>query len=92
MEYRTPKVLEKKPIIAGFDLKIIVVIASCFLLFLFTVFSSFLFSLIFIFFAVAYIKIVKKYPNKGELKMILKYKSNTQCIRINEPLKKLLNN
>jgi type IV secretory pathway VirB3-like protein len=90
MEYRTPKVLEKKPIIAGFDLKIIVVISGCFLLFLFTVFSSFLLSLVFIFFAMAYIKVQKKYPNKGQLKMVLKYNTNIQCIRINEPIKNLL--
>lgn len=90
MEYKTPKVLEKKPVIAGFDLKTIVVIAACVLLFVFTVFSSFLLSITFILVGVIYVKIQKKYPNKGQLSTLLKYNSSVKCIRIEKPINTLL--
>ncbi len=90
MEYKTPKVLEKKPVVAGFDLKTIVVIAASVLLFVFTVFSSFLMSLIFIAIGSIYVYINKKYPQKGELITLLKYGSSTKCIRINTQIKSLI--
>lgn len=90
MEYKTPKVLEKKPVIAGFDLKTIVVVAACFLLFLFTVFASFILSLSFILIAVVFLKIQKKYPQKGQLSTLIKYNSSVKCIRIEQSIKSLL--
>ena len=90
MEYRTPKVLEKKPVIGGFDLMTIVVIAGCFLAFLFTVFASFFGSLVFILIAVVYVKIQKKYPQKGELSTLLKYNSSIKCIRVDQSITTLL--
>jgi hypothetical protein len=87
MEYKTPKVLEKKTVIAGLDLKIIVVISACLLLFLFTVFKSFLLASLFIAIAIGYLKIQTKYPGKGQLKMLIKYKIGIQCIRIHQPMK-----
>jgi len=90
MEYRTPKVLEKKPVIGGFDLMTIVVIAGCFLAFLFTVFASFFGSLVFILIAVVYVKIQKKYPQKGELSTLLKYNSSIKCIRVDQAITTLL--
>ncbi|GAA0716325.1 hypothetical protein GCM10009430_11920 [Aquimarina litoralis] len=90
MEYKTPKVLEKKPVIAGFDLVTIVVIAVCSILFLFTVFVSFLLSIVFIGIAVVFVKIQKKYPQKGQLSTLLKYNSSIKCVRIEQPLRSLL--
>lgn len=90
MEYKTPKVLEKKPVIAGFDLMTIVVISVCSILFLFTVFVSFLLSILFIGIAVLFVKIQRKFPQKGQLSTLLKYNSSTKCIRIEQPLSSLL--
>ncbi|OEK07363.1 hypothetical protein A8C32_18170 [Flavivirga aquatica] len=90
MEYKTPKVLEKKPVIAGFDLKTIVVISACFLLFLFTVFASFFLSLSFILIAAIYIKIQKKYPERGELSILIKYTTSVKCIEVNQPIISLI--
>ncbi|WP_025741798.1 hypothetical protein [Aquimarina pacifica] len=90
MEYKTPKVLEKKPVIGGFDLMTIVIIAGCFLAFLFTVFASFLGSLVFILTAVIYVKIQKKYPKKGELSTLLKYNSSIKCVQVDQPITALL--
>jgi hypothetical protein len=90
MEYRTPKVLEKKPVIGGFDLMTIVVISGCFLAFLFTVFASFLGASVFIIIAVVYVKVQKKYPQKGELSTLLQYNSSIKCIRVDQPLKHLI--
>ncbi len=90
MEYKTPKVLEKKPVIGGFDLMTIVIIAGCFLAFLFTVFASFLGSLVFILIGMAYVKIQKKYPKKGELSTLLKYNSSIKCIQVDQPITTLI--
>lgn len=90
MEYKTPKVLEKKPVIAGFDLKTIVIILACALSFVFTVFTSFLLSLAFIVIAIVYVKIQKKYPKKGQLTTLLKYNSSIKCIRVNQQIKTLI--
>ena len=90
MEYKTPKVLEKKPVIGGFDLKTIVVIVVCTLLFVFTVFKSFIMSLLFIAIGVVYVKIQKKYPEKGQLSTLLKYNSSIKCIHINKQIKCLV--
>ncbi|UOB18432.1 hypothetical protein [Abyssalbus ytuae] len=90
MEYKTPKVLEKKPVIAGSDLGTIVISSACLLLFVFTVFTSFLASLVFIAIAVMNIIIKKKYPQRGQLKMVVKHHTSVQCIRINKPIKLLI--
>jgi hypothetical protein len=90
MNYRTPKALEKEPIIAGQDLKSIVVIASCFLLFLFTVFTSFLLAFLCLCVPVIYLKIKKTFPNKGQLKIFIKYKTSIQCVRANKSIKDLI--
>jgi predicted membrane protein len=90
MSYRTPKVLEKKPLVAGQDLQSIVVIATCFLLFLFTVFSSFILALLFLAIGAIYIKIQNMFPNKGQLITFIKYKSTVQCTRVDTPITKLL--
>lgn len=88
--YRTPKVLEKKPIVAGQDLKTIIILVACFLLFLFSIFKSFLLALIWLCIAIVYLKIQNAFPQKGQLIMFLKYKTTIQCVRINEPLNNLL--
>lgn len=90
MEYKTPKVLEKKPVIAGFDLKTIVVMVSCLLLFLFTVFTSFLLSTLFILLGILYIRIQQKYPQKGQLKLLIRFRSEAQCVRMQLPLSVLI--
>ncbi|GAA4277183.1 hypothetical protein [Aquimarina mytili] len=90
MEFKTPKVLEKKPVIAGFDLKTIVIIIVSVLLFVFTVFVSFFMSLLSLSVGIFYVYITKKYPKKGELTRLLKYNSSTKCIRVNQQIKSLI--
>lgn len=90
MEYRTPKVLEKKPVIGRFDLKAVMVIVICTLAAVFTVFTSFLLSIGFIAICVVYLKIDRKYPKEGELTRLLKYNSSVKCVRINQQIKSLI--
>ena len=90
MEYKTPKVLEKKPVVAGFALKTIVIIVSCALIALFTFFTSYLLSILCILAGVIYVKIEKKYPERGQLVTLLKYTSSTKCIRVNQPITSLI--
>ncbi len=92
MEYKTPKVLEKKPVIAGYDLQTIVIIVASILLFVFTIFKSFLLSLIFLALGAAYVYINKKFPQKGELTTLLKYNSSTKCIRVDQQIKTMVKN
>lgn len=90
MEYRIPKVLEKKPVVGGFDLKAVMVIVICTLAAVFTVFTSFLMSMVFIAICVVYLRIDKKYPKQGELTRLLKYQSSVKCVRINQQIKTLI--
>lgn len=90
MEYKTPKVLEKKPVIGRFDLKAVMVIAICTLGAVFTLFASPLLSIGFIGICVVYLRIDKKYPQQGELNRLLKYQSSTKCVRINQQIKTLI--
>lgn len=90
MEYKTPKVLEKKPVVAGFDLKAVMIIVMCVLGAVFTVFVSFLLSIGFIAICIVYLRIDKKYPQEGELMRILKYNSSVKCVRINQQIKSLI--
>lgn len=90
MEYKTPKVLEKKPVVAGFDLKAVMIIVMCVLGAVFTVFVSFLLSIGFIAICIVYLRIDKKYPQEGELMRILKYNTSIKCVRINQQIKSLI--
>ncbi len=90
MEYKTPKALEKKPVIAGFDLKTIVIIAVTALLSLFTVFTSIYIPILLILITISYIKIQKKYPERDEFLNTIKYTTSIKCIRINKPITSLI--
>lgn len=90
MEYKTPKVLEKKPVVAGYELKVILVMTMSLLLFLFTIFKSVLLSLFFLGLGIGYLKIQRKYPNRGELATFLKFRTATHCVREHQPLRTLL--
>lgn len=90
MEYRTPKVLEKKPVVGSFDLQTAIIIVICTLAAVFTLFVSFLMSLVFIAIAVIYLRLNSRYPRKGELNQLLKYNSSLKCIRINQEIKSLI--
>jgi hypothetical protein len=85
-EYKIPKVLEKRPVIAGFDLSSIVVLTASSLMFVFTAFKSLLLSLLFLIVAIAYVKIKKKYPRKGQVKTLIRYNSSAQCVRIDRTI------
>ncbi len=92
MEYKTPKVLDKKPVVAGFDLKTVVIIVASILLFVFTVFASFLLSLVFLAIGGTYLYINKKFPQKGELSTLLKYNSSIKCIRADQQIRTMVKN
>ncbi len=90
MKFKTPKVLEKKPIVAGFELKMVVIIVSCTMLFIFTVFTNVLFSLLFPTILSVFIYINNKYPREGELKRLINYKIGVKCIRFNKNLESII--
>lgn len=90
MEYKTPKVLEKKPIVAGFNLKMVVIIVVCSLLFMFMVFTNFLISLIFPIVAGGYVYMEKKYPGPGELTKVITYQTAVKCIHIDQNIRHMI--
>ena len=90
MEHRTPKVLEKKPVIAGLDLLSVVVIAICAILFLFTIFTVPLVSILFLGLTIGYVYINKKYPKKGQLAAVLKFNFGVKCYRAQRPLRSFI--
>lgn len=90
MEYKAPKVLEKKPVIGRFDLKAVMVIVICSLAAVFLLFTSILLSIASVGICVLYLKIDKKYPQQGELTRLLRYQSSVKCVRVNQQLKSLI--
>ena len=91
MTYRTPKELEKSPVIGGFDLKTVLVIAAALLAFVFTMMTSFIISLIFPLIAYAYFAFVSKFKKEGEFVNFMKYIMEPNCIQANTGIKELLN-
>ena len=90
MEYKTPKVLERKPIVGGFNLKVVIIIVGCSLLFLFTVYTNFFISLIFPAIAVTFVYMEKKYPGKGELLKVISYQAATKCIHVDRDITQMI--
>lgn len=90
MKFKTPKVLERKPIIGGFDLQLVIIMVICIMLFLFTVFTNFLLSLIFPLILVVLLVIKKKYPKKGDFIEFIKYNREYKCIIFDKKVKELL--
>ncbi|MDH7445843.1 hypothetical protein [Aquimarina sp. 2201CG14-23] len=92
MEFRPPKVLEKKPSVAGFDIKIAVVIVVGGILFLFAAIANFLVALIIPLIVFPYVQIELKFPGEGEFLTFIQYQSGVKCIRINQKIKGLVMN
>ncbi len=92
MNYRTPKVLEKKPIVMGLDLKMVVVCVLGIMLFLFTIFTYFFVAFIFPIISGGYLMVCKKYSGKKELVNLIKFQSGIKCIHINKSIKDMVKN
>lgn len=90
MEFQVPKVLERKPIIAGYDLQTAIVIIIGALLFLFTVFSHFFIALAIPVLIVPFVHIQTKYPKEGEFMDLIKYNSGSKCIQANIKIELLM--
>ncbi len=90
MEYKVPKVLEKEPEVQGFNIVKIGIIVMCGLGFLFTAFTKFFVSLIFLAIAGVYFGITSRFPGKGELSQYIKYTTGSHCIKHDIPLKQLI--
>lgn len=91
MEYKTPKTLEKEPLIFGYPVVSGMIVVICFMLFLFIVFKEVLLSLIFLIIPILYLYIIKKYPRKGEFKeFFFDFKIGVQCIRFDDKLENLI--
>jgi len=90
MNYKTPKVLEKKPIVMGLDLKMVVVCVLGVMLFIFTVFTHFFVAFIFPILTGVYLMIDKRYPGNKELVNFVKFQSGIKCIHINKSIKHLI--
>lgn len=92
MEYKTPKTLERTPLVFGYPVVTALIVAICLILFLFIVFKKVLLSLVFLVVPILYLYIIKKYPRKGEFKeFFLDFKIGVQCIRFDEKLENLIN-
>lgn len=92
MEYKTPKTLERTPLVFGYPVVTAFIVAICLMLFLFIVFKKILLSLVFLVVPILYLYIIKKYPRKGEFKeFFLDFKMGVQCIRFDEKLENLIN-
>lgn len=91
MEYKTPKILERTPLVAGYPVMSVMIVVICLLLFIFLVFKNILISLVFLIIPVTYLYIEKKFPGKGEFKeYFLEYKFGIKCIRFNKKLENLI--
>ena len=91
MEYKTPKTLEKEPLIFGYPVVSCMIVVICFMLFLFIIFKEVLLSLIFLVIPILYLYITKKYPRKGEFKeFFFDFKIGVQCIRFDDKLENLI--
>lgn len=91
MEYKTPKTLERTPLVFGYPVITAMIVVICLMLFLFIVFKKVLLSLIFLVVPVLYLYIIKKYPRKGEFKeFFFDFKMGVQCIRFDEKLENLI--
>ncbi len=92
MEYKTPKILERTPLVFGYPVVTAIIVAICFMLFLFIVFKKLLLSLVFLVVPILYLYIIRKYPRKGEFKeFFLDFKIGVQCIKFDEKLENLIN-
>ncbi|PRB85782.1 hypothetical protein CQ022_05870 [Chryseobacterium culicis] len=92
MEYKTPKTLERTPLIFGYPVVTAMIVVICLMLFLFIVFKKVLLSLVFLVIPTLYLYIIKKYPRKGEFKeFFFDFKMGAQCIRFDEKLENLIN-
>lgn len=91
MEFRVPKVLEKRPEVWGFALaKVAIIIFSCIGL-LFIGFYNLPLGLVFPSVGGVYFYVDKKYPGKGELVQFIKYTNGNKCIHCNQSLNSLTN-
>lgn len=90
MEYKTPKTLERTPLIFGYPVITVLIVVICLMLFLFIVFKKVLLSLVFIVIPVIYLYILKKYPRKGEFKEFFAFNIGIQYVKFNEKLENLI--
>jgi len=91
MRYKVPKDLEKVPIIAGFELKSVVLIAVATLICLFTLTINFLLSLVCPAIVGIYVYLRRKYRKDGELLNLLKYTFTPKVIIFDKTIDQLLN-
>ena len=90
MEFKTPKELEKVPIVMGFELiKVVMILASA-LYFLFLFANHFVMSLVLPVLTTIYILIDAKFARSGELISFLKYIFSPKIIRFNKTIQELL--
>lgn len=93
MEFKTPKCLEKVPMVFGYPVITAMIVIVCLMFFLFTVFKLVLLSMVFLIIPLFYLYLIKKYPRRGECKeFFLDFKMGIQCIRFNEKLENLIVN
>lgn len=91
MEYKTPKTLEKTPLVFGYPVVTALIVTICVILFLFIAFKNLLLSLVFLVIPTFFLYIKKKHPRKGEFKeFFFDFKMGVQCIRFNEKVENLI--
>lgn len=92
MTHKTPKELEKVPIVFGFELKVVIMIIVATMLFIFLMTVNFLLALLFPVLVAIYIYFSQKFKKKGELLNYLKYSTGSKVIKFDKTIEELLNN
>ncbi len=89
-EYKTPKVIEKKPEAMGLSIGLVAVLFLCTILFAVTVFRNIFVGLFFLALGSGYYYVELKFPGKGEFLRYLYYLFGNHCIKIDQPLKNII--
>jgi len=92
MTHRTPKELEKVPVVFGFPLKTVIFIIVAALLFISLMVVNFMLALAFPVLVGIYIYITRKFKKKGELINYMKFSFSSKVIKFDKTIEELLNN
>ena len=90
LEYKPFKVLEKTPVVGGFDIQIVVFAMIALILFLILVFQNVFFGLLFLVLAVLFFTMQLKFKQKGEFIAFLMNKTASKHIYMNKSIVHLL--
>lgn len=91
MEFRTPKELEKKPVVFGIPLGVVVISLFAVALVSVMAFKNKLLSALFFMLYIGYIYLYKKFPRGGELMEYIRNSITNQYILFDQPIDQIVN-